>query len=467
LPRSYTARSLLGLSAFCTALLLVGCASYQPAPLDDGQPRISSLGRVTIDARAMPLPSLASHRFDPSDGLDMTEVAMLAVANNPDLRLARDDLGIARAQSFAAGLLPDPQLSIASDWPRPGPPGSTRAFNYGLAFDFMSIVQRADTMRSAAAEAAKTDLGLLWLEWQTAAQARQLFVKAVYQDKVAPLLMKQKDLAQRRYAGSEQAAAMHEQTADALTASLTALQDARKQWNDAQRQRVQTRHDLNALLGIAPDTPLVLVGDESPVPPDGASVDAALAVLPRRRPDLLALRAGYEAQEAKYRAAILGQFPSLSIGFTRQRDTSNVYTSGFQLALNLPIFNRNRGNIEIEKATRMRMRDEYQIRLDQARADVTRLLADTAILGRQVADARADQPGLDQAADAASRAFALHALTSSTYTDAQAVALARAIDLATLEETLDEQQIALGALLGDTLPASRTDNLAYTDDHAK
>jgi len=37
----------------------------------------------------MPASNLATHRFDPSDGLDLTEVAMLAVVNSPELRLNR------------------------------------------------------------------------------------------------------------------------------------------------------------------------------------------------------------------------------------------------------------------------------------------------------------------------------------------------------------------------------------------
>ena len=74
-----------------------------PPPVD--------LHALNIDAGKMPLPELRTHRFDPDDGLDITEVAMLAVANNPDLRLARDDAHIARAQAFAAGLLPDPQIA--------------------------------------------------------------------------------------------------------------------------------------------------------------------------------------------------------------------------------------------------------------------------------------------------------------------------------------------------------------------
>ncbi len=66
-------------------------------------PRVRSSASRSI-RRTMPLPELAAHRFDPSDGLDIDEVAMLAVANNPDLKLSRDDLGIARAQAYSAGL---------------------------------------------------------------------------------------------------------------------------------------------------------------------------------------------------------------------------------------------------------------------------------------------------------------------------------------------------------------------------
>ncbi len=131
------------------ALLLAGCTWYHREPLapQDTSTSARSLERVRIDASTMPLPELAAHRFDPSDGFDIDEVAMLAVANNPDLKLARDDLGIARAQAYSAGLLPDPQLSVSSDYP--GAIGTTRAFSYGLSMDVMAIVLRSANRQSA------------------------------------------------------------------------------------------------------------------------------------------------------------------------------------------------------------------------------------------------------------------------------------------------------------------------------
>ena len=50
---------------------------------------------------------------------------MIAVVNNPDLKAMRGQLGVAEAQAFAAGLLPNPQFSFAATrqtfgWPCAG-----------------------------------------------------------------------------------------------------------------------------------------------------------------------------------------------------------------------------------------------------------------------------------------------------------------------------------------------------------
>ncbi|MGF6806573.1 outer membrane protein TolC [Paraburkholderia sp. Clong3] len=449
-------------------LLMSGCATYHREPLapQDTSTSARSLERIRIDPASMPLPELAAHRFDPADGLDIDEVAMLAVANNPDLKLARDDLGIAGAQAYSAGLLPDPQLSVSSDYP--GAAGTTRAFNYGLSIDVMAIVLRSANKQSADATLAKTDLGLLWQEWQVVAQARQLFVKRCFQQRTLPLLQQQRELARTRYERMAAARAAGNLTDDTLTAALLAYGDARKQYTDAERAAAQTHHDLNALLGLAPDVQLQLQsGSDDVAPLPDATLDSALAELARRRPDLIALQAGYEAQEQKYRAAILSQFPSLSVGFVRARDTSNIYTSGFQVNLSLPIFNRNQGNVAIEKATRQRLRDEYQTRLNQAYADVARLREDSAILARQLQQTEAALPGVERAAREAAAVYAEHNLVLGAYTDAQSAALAKRIDVATLREALAEQRIGLQALLGSAIPDAFSSAQTFIDTHAK
>ncbi|WP_257127921.1 TolC family protein [Burkholderia sp. MSMB1835] len=398
----------------------------------------------------MPLPELAAHRFDPSDGFDIEDVAMIAVANNPDLKLARDDLGIARAQAFSAGLLPDPQLSVSSDFP--GAAGLERAFNYGLSMDVMAIVTRNANKRSADATVRKTDLGLLWQEWQVVAQAKQLYTKARYEDAVLPLLAQARDLDATRYQRLAHARQAGNVTDDVVSVASTTYSDASKQYDDMLRARELTHHDLNALLGLAPDVTLRLAGTDRLMPLTDATLDAAVAALPQRRPDLIALQAGYDAQEQKYRAAILNQFPSLNVGFNRARDTSGIYTTGFQIALSLPIFNRNRGNVAIEQATRRRLGDEYQVRMNTAYADIAHLRADARLATEQLAQDEAALPALEQAAAHAQHAYDAHDIALGQYTDAQLAVLTKQIDAATQRDALAEQRIGLQALLGSAVP---------------
>ena len=108
---------------------LAGCATYSARPLSTQSTLPNRIPDLTIDPRQMPLPELAAHKFDPTDGLDITEVAMLAVVNNPDLKIARAAAGVVHAQAFAAGLLPDPQLAFSLDIPDAGQTAAANAFN--------------------------------------------------------------------------------------------------------------------------------------------------------------------------------------------------------------------------------------------------------------------------------------------------------------------------------------------------
>ena len=128
---------------FVFGVNMAGCASYVPLQLDDKVTLEGSASHLTVDAKSLPFHFLSTHKFDPSDGLDMTEVAMLAVAINPNLKLARDDAKIGHAQAFAAGLLPDPQLYISRDIPLQPAPGIFKAFGAGVGYDLGSLVTHA------------------------------------------------------------------------------------------------------------------------------------------------------------------------------------------------------------------------------------------------------------------------------------------------------------------------------------
>lgn len=431
--------------------LLSGCATYQSMTLPESSSLAHDVRQLKVDLSSMPDAALASHLFDPSDGFDMTEVAMLAVANSPELRLARAEAGVTRAQAFSAGLLPDPQLALARDSVLGNPAGATVAFTAGLTVDIAALLAHSSSKAAADAESRKSNLDLLWQEWQTVAKARLLFVKLDAIVQAQAVLAQQRALLRRRLDDAQGAVERGLITNDAATPQLTAYEDANRQWSDQERQRNQAQHDLNALLGISPEALLNLVGTSDVATMDEDQVRAAIAESPHRRPDLLALQSGFEAQDDRYRGALRAQFPAITVGPTRGRDTSNVNTAGISLGISLPLFNRNRGNIAIESATREKLQVDYQQRLNATSIDSHRLLAEQAILQRQIAEIDASLPMLVQAADRAGRAFEAHNIDALTLTNIEGAVLARRLERIAAQQALQEQAIALQALLGTHL----------------
>ncbi|MEP6510095.1 MAG: TolC family protein [Dokdonella sp.] len=434
-------------AATVAALIGAGCATYSPLRLGEGR-GVASVAQLNVPTANLSLSTLPPHRFDPSDGLDVTELAMLAIANNPELKIKRDELGVAQAQAFAAGLLPDPQLSAGVDFPHPSAAGLTTAYTLGLSEDIGAWLMRSSRTAVTRAQASQINLDLTWAEWQTIAQARLQFDQTVSLRATEQRLQTEQAALTPVARYVEMALRAGNLTYDAASAGLNALSDVQRRLADNAIALDQAQTDMHVLLGLAPSAALDLVGEPFQVFPTSAQVDRALADLPRRRPDLLALQAGYAAQDEKFRGAILAQFPALTLGFTRARDTSNVNTRGFTVAFSLPLFDRNRGNIAIETATRQRLKDDYELRLLKTRSDMQRLLADLAILDRQQTASMAHAAQLDSALHSAEHAWQAGLIDWPTYLGIRGTALAADFDLINAREERSKQAIALQTLLG-------------------
>lgn len=434
------------------ALSLAGCASYHPQPLPTRIDLPQSVSVIPVEPAQLPFSRLRSHRFNPSDGLDIDEVAMLAVANNPQLRQARDGLGIARAQSFAAGLLPDPQLGITSDHPTNGTAANTNGFNLNLNYDVSALLLRSSRVGSASAAEQQINLDMLWQEWQVVSQARLLFTRMTAQQHLLSQLQNARGLLAKSYQRSQQALAEGNATSDFASADLAALQNVERQIYDLARSRLQNHASLCNLLGIAPGASLDLVGEPAPSAIDAAAVRVGLEQRLARRPDMRALQAGYHSREEKFREAVLAQFPALNVGITRARDTSGLYTRGFGVSLSLPIFNANRGNIAIEKATRQKLFDAYQNRLNSAYGEIDTALANLSLLQEQLQRTRQGVAKFNIVARNAEAAYRAGNLTAPNYVRLKTALLDKQTESINLRESLMEQQIALETLLGPDLP---------------
>ncbi|MCR6497008.1 TolC family protein [Thermomonas sp. S9] len=441
-------RSVRPLSALTLALLLAGCASYAPQPLAQDPAVLAPPLASVLQARAEAIqrPWLAPVRIDLQSPLDDAAVAALAVVNGPDLIALRTRAGVADAQAFAAGLLPDPTFSLGADKVLRGP-DTLLNLSAALGFDLNALRTRALTRAQAIAQARSVRLDLAWAEWQAAGQARLQAARIRAYQRQLPLLRDSARAAAQLADASLRAATRGDAAADAAQAQRLAALDAQTRLRTLEQNLRDARQTLNRLLGLPPDIELALVDAPTPdiAPPP---LNALFAQARAQRSDLAALRAGYAAQEAALHRAILQQFPSLNLTLTGNRDSAGNLLLGPALDFTLPLWNRNRGNIAVETATRASLRAEYEARLFQTRADLEGARQALLLALRQRAAAQADAPALRQQAAAAQAAAARGDLSQAAAETLQQAWRDRQLLLAQLDQTIAEQRIALQLLVG-------------------
>ena len=437
------------LAALPFAVLLAGCAAYGARPLPQKPDQAARPADVEVEVKSLHLPDLKPHAYDVSKGLDMTDVAILAVVNDPALRTARSEASAARVQSFAAGLLPGPSLSASRDRPTgSNPPGLVVGKSLGLGYDLGALFTSGAEQAAAEAQAGQADLDLLWAEWQVAQQARALFLQCGTDRAESRLLGDLKQTMQQRYAAEQAALKSGDAAFDDLSTGLAALQDVQTRADGLARQENDDCAALVELLGLAPGTPLTLLPPDPLEDIPAASVGAALKELPERRPDLVALRYGYEAQDEEVRRAVLAQFPSIGVGINRANDTSDVHTVGFSVSLSFPFIFGGAKQVHAAEAGRDALWQAYQQRLDETQAEVRQGAADLDLLQSELATLKAGSEDAEAMAKSAEAAYARGDLTAPAYYDLSIASLNRRLEGLDLETQAQQLHLALATLLG-------------------
>ncbi|HEU4961881.1 MAG TPA: TolC family protein [Sphingomonas sp.] len=428
-------------------LPLAACARYTPHPLSDTPPVLDAPTSATLSQAAATIdrPYLTPTTIDLAAPLDPNAVATIAVIANPDLKAARAKADVNDAQVFAARLLPDPTFSIGAHPVLTGPDPLAEIAG-ALGLDINALRARGVRVAQAQAAARQVRLDLAWAEWQTAGQARIQAVKITGLEAVVAL-DRQTATAQRSLLGRTlDAVGRGDFAGDRGQAARTAASDAEAKLASDERDLDAARLDLDKLLGLRPTTELRLTDTALPPPPPDA---AALFALARaRRADLAALRAGYAAEEAAVHKAILDQFPALNLSIAATRDTTGNLIVGPTVDFTLPLWNRNRGGIAVERATRGQLRAEYDARLFQARAEIAAAVDGIAVARRQRAAILADLPSLERFAAASRRAAARGDLAAASAETAEQALRDKQTLLAQDDEAIREQTIALELLTG-------------------
>ena len=430
-------------------LLLAGCAAYTPQPLnpslDPALDDTSAQQALVRDAASLGRPYLQPAQIDLARPLDMNAIAAIAVIANPDLKALRARAAIADAQAFAARLLPDPNFSLGANTVLSGPdPFLDLAGALGLDINAL----RTAKVRREGAEAAarQVRLDLAWAEWQTAGQARLQAARIIGLEQLLPITTSAETTARSQLDRAMRAAGRGDLAADQVQAARIAAFDALDRQRTTARDLSAARFELLRLLGLPPSTVLALA-------PQGPMVaapdpDRLYELAKLRRFDLQALQAGYGAQEAALHKAILDQFPNLGLTINTGRDSAGNASVGPAVSFDLPVWNRNRGTIATERATREALQTEYTARLFQTRADIAAAVSGLAIARQQRAAIRADLPALTHFAETTRRAATSGDLALINAETAEQTLRDKQLLLIQDDQAIAEQTIALELLTG-------------------
>lgn len=425
------------------SILLIGCSTYHRKPLNHDEineilntpSAISDQNHSECDL-ACDVEEILKRR------LNDREIKELAVLISPDLKALRAKEKVACAQVFDAGLLPDPQMAITYAHPPGMMPGTTDAYSFGLNYDIGALATVWLNKKIACEKANQTRYDVAWQEWLTANQAQLLAIKIYY-------LQQQLGVAQRASKSAKDLVDLtkielekHDTTIDVFGLRQATYLDFVGRAISLDRTLKKTILELNALLGLPPEKKLFLkVKDSMKI--RSLNPDEIFKAAQGCRLDLLALRAGYDSQEAKVLQTILGQFPHFSMGINRSKDDTGIITNGISLNFDLPIFNRNRGAIAIAETTREQLYLEYIARLNQTRSDIASLVTDLKLVVKEVAVLDKELPKMREAQKLMWVGVEKGNITLITYSSFLTDFVTNELKLLSLKQNKAELQIAL------------------------
>ena len=303
--------------------------------------------------------------------LDLSEAIQYALRENTELKAKRHSIGIAEGRAQQAGLLfqNNPRFGVEADSPGSGRLGE-------LKLHLMQELEIAG-QRGHRYEAAEKNLAQANLSIEDAERLLRLEVTRVFYNLLAvqqmifdlkEVLATQETLLQ---AGQKRFEREDISILELNTLRLDRDQ-VRNELANKTRERVSMEKQLRLLLGFQENGPLVAAGNLMDLlPTNGALPDRQnlQACVLATRPDLKAAKLAIEVREAELRLAQARRIPNISLGPRYKRD-NNENLFGGEIAIPLPLFNRNQEEIATAFANRNVSKAELEGRLLAAKQEV-------------------------------------------------------------------------------------------------
>ena len=360
------------------ALAAAGCSTgYRPQPLSQRQV-LEDLRAIRWESARSPLVSAGrAAKFDAADGLSQDEAVALALYLNPELRAFRLERGVAEGELIAAGLLENPEIDF--QWLHI--PDFTRSFStggidLGVSWEPPRPGERAAKRASAGARVEEVRHEIAAEEWRVATQVKKAHASlsgAEERLRLADLALS----AQRRvraFVLSQVEAGV----ASRLDGSLSEIEftGALREREVSASERDEARQTLDRHLGVPPTTVIPIQGGAESLAFRPLSLDAARLEdrMIEERPSLLAARCEYERAEQDLRLACIRRMPWIKFGPAYSRDGAKgegtIDKFGLGIGIELPIANRNEGEIAKLYAARDKVREEFKAKVFAARAEI-------------------------------------------------------------------------------------------------
>lgn len=447
--RFRTPRGLKWLFVVAWAGCLVGCATYRPAPLPD---RSNLAKTITgLRGRLEQQGCAAVCRINTQRPLTIDQIGILAILNDPDLKLEFGTVEEARAAVVQARLLPNPAVNLSYGAIVSG--FGTASVAGSLSQSFAALLTHDSQIRSAEADLYRVNAEQVWREWQVAQKARQLALDIYWANVGVGVAEREQRLMSQEISEVERAVQAGDVSLETLAPLAKASAAVDQSLMRLRLDRLEKWQQLDGLLGLDPTVRFAIARPRLELLPH--NIEALITAIPDQRPDLAALRLGYGAAEEDVRVAILGQFPGLMLGGSYSSDTTGAITAGPNFNFALPIFDRNQGQIAKALASRQQLEAKYQAGLDEAVGTAYSLIAQIRQLSGDLIQTRQAAAQARSLADTAHRAYNQSNLDQRTLTDYETTALERTLEVVTIERQIDEDKIFLAVELGLGLPQMR------------
>lgn len=295
--------------------------------------------------------------FDPLQGASSNEIVRRALTANGELAAARLEIERARARLRQAGLRPNPTIDVEQTTGRfTGSPGESET-SVGIAVPIELGGKRGRRIELARAELEAAEAEVADRERRLTNEVRALYAEALAAIRELNTLeeLNELDLQTTRFV---QARVNEGETAPIELNQLRVEVERLRSRRALVEGRLKSALlKLKSLTGVGPSDTLRLREDlQQPIALSApASVDAAVEIALRTRPDLRFARLSEEVAQAGLRLARAQAVPNLT-PFTKYSNSRTVFEDTpvgvlrdrdklltFGISVELPIFNRNQG----------------------------------------------------------------------------------------------------------------------------